>query len=257
MKPFHVIGNVYYVGSAGLSAFLIHTSQGDILLDGALPETAPQIEKNIATLGFSIKNVKYLLNSHSHFDHAGGLAQLKRDSGAQLVISTPDAESIRTGGRLDFAHFTQYPPVQVDRQINDGEQVKLGDTALTAVITPGHSKGCTTWTMPVQENGKTLNVVFYCSTSVPGYSLVNQPEYKNIISDYRSSFAKLKKLKCDVFLGPHAEFFDMKGKLARMGPGKPNPFIDPSELSAVVAESERSFEATLRDQQAKQAKGGK
>jgi metallo-beta-lactamase class B len=189
VKPFRVIGNVYYVGVSGVSSFLITTPQGHILLDGGFPETAPLIEKNIATLGFRIQDVKVLLNSDAHYDHCGGLAELKRLSRAQMVASRADAEVLESGGRISFEGWRNsgFPTVKVDRVIADGETVKLGDVTLTAVLTPGHTKGCTTWTMPVAESGKTYHVVFYGSTSVPGYQLVNNPKYPQIVSDYERS----------------------------------------------------------------------
>jgi metallo-beta-lactamase class B len=139
-QPFHLIGNIYYVGATGVSAFLIVTPGGSFLLDGGLPETAPQIARNVAELGFRLSDVKYLLNSHAHFDHAGGLAELKRLSGATMVASTGDAPALRAGGPA-------MPAVSVDRIVGDGEALRLGDTTLTAHVTPGHTQGCTTWTM--------------------------------------------------------------------------------------------------------------
>jgi metallo-beta-lactamase class B len=234
VKPFRVIGNIYYVGVHGVSSFLITTPQGSILLDGGFPETAPIIEKNIAGLGFSITSVKYLLNSHAHYDHAGGLAALKRDSGAQLVASRADAPILIAGHGADF------PPVKVDRYIDDGATVQLGGVTITAVLTPGHTKGSTTWTMPVVENGKTYNAVFYCSTSVVE-KLVKNPDYPGIVSDYQKSFIKLLNMPCDVFLGPHPSFFHIDEKLAKLTQGGPNPFINPTEMHAYVEQSEAAF----------------
>ncbi len=153
--PFRIAGNLYYAGAEGVSSFPIVTPAGSILLDGGLPESAPQIEKNIAALGFRLADVKYPLNSHAHFDHAGGLAQLKRDSGAQLIASRADAAVIAAGQGRDL------PAVRVDRVVADGGKVELGGAVMTAVLTPGHTKGCTTWTMPVSAEGKIYNVVFY------------------------------------------------------------------------------------------------
>lgn len=234
--PFHLIGNIYYVGATGVSSFLITTSAGSILLDGGLPETAPQIQNNIKTLGFRINEVKYLLNSHAHFDHAGGLAELKRASGASMVASAGDAPALRAGG-------PDMPPVVVDRVVSDGESVKVGDTTVTAVIAPGHTKGCTTWTMTAMDNGKPRRVVFYCSTSVVD-RLVGNERYPEIVADYERSFKRLRTLECDVFLGPHPAFFSMAEKVAKMKSGV-NPFIDPKEMSRYVAESEKTFRAEL------------
>lgn len=252
MPPLHIIGNVYYVGAEGVSSFLIATPDGLIVLDGGLPETAPLILKNIETLKFKIGDVKYLLNSHAHYDHAGSLAELKKRSGAKLVMSRADAPWMEQGGHDLFAPNTHFdmPAAKVDRIIDDGATVRLGGTTLTAHITPGHTKGCTNWTMPVVENGQTHQVIFFCSTSVPGYSLVHNAEYPNIVEDYRASFAKLRKLNADVFLAPHSNFFDLPGKRARIGKGRPNAFVDPKEFQAFVEKSAQDFEQNLKEQQA-------
>lgn len=256
--PFHVIGNIYYVGTAGLGSYLITSPQGSILLDGALPESAPLIEKNVATLGFHMHDVKYLLTTHAHYDHAGGLAELKRAAGgARMVSSRGDAATLNSGFQSSYGAGwdSHFPAVKVDRIIQDGEAVRVGDVALTAVLTPGHTKGCTTWTMPVSEAGKTLHVVFYCSTSVPGYHLLNNSYYPQIVSDYEHSFAVLQKLPCDVFLSNHAEFFHLSEKLAESKqPGRlSNPFIDPGEMQRFVAESKVDFEAELRKEKSAKA----
>jgi metallo-beta-lactamase class B len=237
VAPFHVIGNVHYVGAKGVSAFLIATPAGAILLDGGLPETAPLIAKNVATLGFDLRQVKYLLNSHAHFDHAGGLAELKRLSGAPLVASRADAPALRAGA-------PNQPAVAVERVIDDGATVELGGTVLSARVTPGHTQGCTTWTMTTREADKVYHVVFYCSTSVVD-RLVGNAGYPGIVADYERSFARLRALACDVFLAPHPEFFGMAGKLERRKPGAANPFIDAGELRRHVDESEQRFREQL------------
>jgi metallo-beta-lactamase class B len=253
VAPFHIIGNIYYVGVSGVTSFLITTAQGHILVDGGFPETAPIIAKNIAALGFRMQDVKVLLNSHAHYDHCGGLAELKRLSGAQMVASRADAEVLESGGRVSFEGWKNsgFPPVKVDRVIADEETVRLGDVALTANLTPGHTKGCTTWTMPVNVAGKTYHVVFFCSTSVPGYRLVNNLKYPEIAADYQRSFARLRRLPCDVFLAPHGGFFHLAEKRARLGKGGANPFVDPTEFRTFLDNSERDFQRELKKQQAK------
>jgi metallo-beta-lactamase class B len=255
-KPFRIVGNVYYVGTAGLASYLIATPQGHILLDGALPQSAPLIEKNVAALGFRMRDVKYLLNSHAHYDHCGGLAQLKRDSGAQMVASEQDATVLSAGyhGSYGTGWGFKFPAIKVDRIVQDGDKVQVAGTVLTALLTPGHTKGCTTWTMPVMEAGKTYTVVFYCSTTVPGYPLVNNREYPQIAADYQHSFERLKNLRADVFLANHTEFFDLQGKLARLKTGAPNPFIDPGELRRFVLESESEFKRKLVQQESEKKK---
>lgn len=229
------------MGATGVSAFLIVTRGGSILLDGGLPETAPQIARNVAELGFRLSDVKFLLNSHAHFDHAGGLAELKRLSGATMVASAGDAPALRAGGPA-------MPAVVVDRIVGDGDALRLGDTTLTAHVTPGHTKGCTTWTMTATEKGSTHRVVFYCSTSVVD-RLVGNAQYPQIVTDYEHSFRKLRALSSDVFLAPHPFFFGLEEKRKRMTEAASNPFVDPAELRRFVENSEREFRSTLNKEQ--------
>ncbi len=268
VKPFRIAGNIYYVG-AGVSSFLIVTPQGDILTDGGLPETAPLIEKNIAALGFKLSDVKILLNSHAHFDHSGGLAQLKRDTGARLYAGAPDVPILESG-HIAFGPAARMdaPKVVVDHPVQDGETVSLGGVTLTAHATPGHTPGCTTWTyeMPppafagsrasyghlprIAGEDRSLTVMFFCSISVAGNPLVGNTAHPQIVSEYRNSFARLAKMKADIFLAPHAEQFGLADKLARMKPGAPNPFIDPGELPRFAAKARADFDAELAKQQA-------
>jgi metallo-beta-lactamase class B len=237
VEPFKIVGNVHYVGAAGVSAFLITTPAGTIVLDGGLPETAPQIAANISTLGFRITDVRVLLNSHAHFDHSGGLAELKRLSGATVVASAGDAAMLRAG-------HAGSPAVAIDRVVADGDTVELGGTTLTANVTAGHTKGCTTWTTTTVEEGKRYDVVFHCSTSVVD-RLVDNREYPQIVADYEASFRKLRAMKADVFLAPHPDFFNLQEKRRRMRPGAANPFVEPGEFSRFVERSERQFRAQL------------
>jgi metallo-beta-lactamase class B len=237
VEPFRVIGNIHYVGAAGVSSFLIVTPEGSILLDGALPETVPQITRHIASQGARMSDVKYLLNSHAHFDHAGGLAELKKLTGASLVASSGDAPTL-TAGRPDM------PAVAVDRLVNDGDTVQLGGTVLTARVTPGHTKGCTTWTMTTMEGGKRYDVVFYCSTSVVD-RLVGNTGYPDIVADYERTFAAMRQIRSDVFLANHPGFFRMATKRKQITQNGPNPFIDSGEMARFVDDSERQFRAAL------------
>jgi metallo-beta-lactamase class B len=251
VAPFHIIGNIYYVGTADLAAYLIHTDDGDILIDGTLKQNVPLIERNIATLGFRVSNIKILLNSHAHYDHAAGLAALKHDSGAVLYASAKDAPILESG-KISFGPTASdpYPPVKVDRIVKDGEAIGLGGAKLTAHLTPGHTPGCTSWTMPVSEDGMAHTAIFYCSTSVAGNPLVNNKAYPQIASDYEASFAKLKTIKADVFLAPHAQFYHPQEKLRLRKKGAPNSFVDPGELQRFVAASQHDFEAELAKQKA-------
>lgn len=257
VKPYRIIGNIWYVGASGVTSFLITTSDGHILLDGGLAETAPQIRRNVAQLGFKLADIKILLNSHAHYDHAGGLAELKELAGAKLMATEADAELLARGGKDDFQWGDKYSykPVKADRVLRDGDRVELGEVRLTARLTPGHTKGSTTWTMKVDEEGKQFDVVFSTSVSAPGYTLVNNDKYPGIVDDYRRTFQILKSLPCDVFLGPHAEFFSMKEKMARMERGvKPNPFIDSAGYREYVTDGERVIQKLVETQTQEQKK---
>lgn len=252
--PFKIADNLYYVGTAGISSFLITTSRGHILIDGAMPSSAKLIEASIAALGFKAKDVKILLNTHAHFDHTGGLAELKRDTGAKMYASLGDRKALETGtypGSEDISALN-FTPVAVDHLVKDGERVRLGGMVLTAHMTPGHSRGCTTWTFPVVVDGVSRQALVYCSTTVALNRLVSKtkgPQYPGIVSDYRATFAKLKTLKADIFLAPHAEQFDLEAKRAKLRAGATNPFVDPTELAETVAESQADFERALARQQ--------
>ncbi len=250
MPPFRIAGNIYYVGASDLTSYLITTPQGHILIDGGLPETAPQIERNVTALGFKLQDVKYLVNSHAHYDHAGGLAELKRMTGARMIASQADKTALETGDRDDFTwgNTVQFPPVTVDQVIGDNGTVSLGGTVLMAHLTPGHTKGCTTWTMTVQDRNKAENVVFVCSTSTPGYKLVNNPKYPNIAADYQHTFQVLRALPCDIFLAAHGEIYDLAGKRAALKTEQTNPFIAPADYRAYLNQSESSFHAELAKQ---------
>jgi len=251
VKPFRVIGNIYYVGAAEVSAFLITTPAGHILLDSGFAETVPQIKENVARLGFKIEDVKILLNSHAHFDHAGGLALLKEMTGAQLLASEMDAALLAVGGKNDFqwGDTLSYKPARADRLIRDKDRVELGGVQMIARLTPGHTKGCTTWTMKVKENGNEYDVVIVGSASIPGYKLVSNSGYPNIAEDYEQTFRVLKSLSCDVFLAPHGSFFAMKEKMKKLDMGaKKNPFIDPQGYRSYVERAEKTFRELLEKQ---------
>ena len=254
--PFRVVGNVYYVGPAGVSAYLIVTPQGNILTDGGLPESADQIEANIKTLGFDIKDVKLLLNSHGHFDHAGGLAQLKRDSGAKLVASRGDQPFLESG-RITFGPSLadSFPPVRVDRAIQDDDTLSLGGVRLTAMITPGHTPGCTNWLMPVTEGGVPHRVMFFCSITTGGNPLVDNRAYPSIAADYKASFARLEEVakSIDVFLAPHGDQMDLPAKLQALKTHpSTNPFVDRTIFGRLLAEMEKNYDDELARQQAAQ-----
>jgi Zn-dependent hydrolases, including glyoxylases len=251
VPPFQIIGNLYYVGATEVGSFLITTRQGHILLDGGFVETARQIKRNIAQLGFKLEDVKILLNSHAHFDHAGGLAELKQKTGAKFIASARDAELLRAGGYGDFrfGDTLAFPPVVVDQIIGDGESIELGDQKLIAWMTPGHTKGNTTWTTKVRDGEKSYDVVFAGSPTALDYQLVGKESYPGIAADYEKTFAVLKKLRCDIFLSDHGSFFAFLEKRERLARGdKPNPFIDPDGYKRFVAQYDNEFHQKLEAQ---------
>lgn len=251
VKPFRIIGNLYYVGSTDLTSYLFVTPKGNILLDVGLPENVSLVEANIKKLGFRVQDVKILLNSHAHFDHAGGLQAMKKLTGAKFAASAGDAPELARGGRGDFAFGNRYnyPPIKADRIITDGGKVELGGMTLTAHLTPGHTRGCTTWTTEISDGGKTYHVVFVCSVSFPGYKLVNNPKNPHLVADYQHSFQVLRSLPCGIFLASHGSFFDLPGKIAELKQNPShNPFIDPAGYRQFLDRSQAAFEAELKKQ---------
>jgi glyoxylase-like metal-dependent hydrolase (beta-lactamase superfamily II) len=253
---FRIVGPIWYVGTEGLSAYLIKTRAGAILLDGTLAENAPAIVRNVEAAGVRMRDVKLLLNSHAHFDHAAGLAALKAASGARLVAGAADKAALDTGlppGEVSYG-VIRFPAVRVDRAIRDGEQVRLGGVALTAVATPGHTPGNTTWTMQVRDpqvaGGRTLTVVFAGSLNVAGNRLVGNRRYPGIVADFRRSIARLGVLKADVLLPGHPEAVDVLGRGKRAAAGERDAFVAPELLGASVAASAKAFEVELAKQEA-------
>jgi metallo-beta-lactamase class B len=257
MKPFRIIGNIYYVGMTGISSFLITTPEGHVLLDTGFETSVPRIRDSVQQLGFKLTDIRILLNSHAHLDHCGGHARMKQLTGAQIVMSKADAALLAGGGTNDFTPYSPdmkgYSPATADQLIQEGETVSLGGSTLVCHLTPGHTKGCNTWTMDVREKGKVYHVLFFGSTTVlEGVSLVNNPKYPQIADDYLATFAKLRSLPCDVFLAPHSGFFDLPGKRERMLKGEtPNPFIDGRGYRAFIQNSEKAFRKQLEAERAR------
>jgi metallo-beta-lactamase class B len=256
IAPFRIADNLYYVGSKDLASYLIVTPQGDILINSNLKSSPPLIAESIALLGFHLRDIKILLISHAHFDHDAGSAELLRLTGARYMVMDADVPVVESGGAKDFAYpDDHYPPAHVDRILHDGDQVRLGSTVLTAHKTPGHTRGCTTWTMQATLDGKPRNVVIVGSWNVnPGFRLVDHPghpaSYPGIASDYRHTFSILAGLPCDIFLGAHGAYFNMLAKLERSKSGAGGSvWIDPEGYQRAVAERKQAFEKELKRQQ--------
>jgi metallo-beta-lactamase class B len=260
LPPRHMIGNIHYVGPGGVSSWLITTPEGHILIDSTFEECVPQICTNVEKLGFIVSDIKLLLSSHAHVDHTGGHAAMKGRTGARIVASAADAHLLETGGADDFSPFPKdllaYRPVRADRIVEDGDTVSLGGVTLTAHLTPGHTKGATTWTMPLKDGERTYQVVFFSSVSIAEPTrLLNDPAYPTIVEDYESTFKKLKALPCDIFLAPHADQFGLTAKLKGLDAGaNPNPFIDPVGWKAFLTTAEQVFLKQLAAEKAAETK---
>ena len=254
--PHRMIGNIYYVGSRGLAAYLITTPQGHILINSNVESSLSLLRESIEKLGFRFSDVKILLISHAHFDHDGSSAEIKKLTGAKYMVMEGDVPVVESGGQSDFQYdgpAFRYPATKVDRVLHDGDEVRLGGTVLVAHLTAGHTRGCTTWSMKVVYAGKSYNVVIVGSPNVnPGYKLVNNAKYPEIARDYERGFRVLKSLPCDVFLGAHGDYYDLAAKYARMSTAPnsagANPYIDPEGYKSYVADREQAMRAELKRQ---------
>jgi metallo-beta-lactamase class B len=243
LAPHRVVGNVHYVGTADLAEYLITTPEGHILINSNFERTVPLLQASVEKLGFRMQDIKILLTSHAHSDHAAGHAMVKRLTGARVMVMDGDADVIRAGGGGIKA-------CPVDRVLRDGEEVRLGGTTLVAHRTPGHTRGCTTWTLLANEGGKPYRVVIVGSPNVnPGYVLVNNRDYPSIAEDYKQTFSILKAMPCDVFLGAHGAYYGLEEKHKRLETAGANPFVDPEGYRSYIAEREQAFLQELAKQQ--------
>jgi metallo-beta-lactamase class B len=251
--PFRIADNLYYVGSKGLANYLVTTPQGNILINSDMEANVPLIAASVEELGFKFKDTKILLISHAHWDHDAGSAMIKKMTGARYMVMDADVPVVESGGKTDFQYGNSpallYPPAQVERVLHDGDEVRLGDTVLVAHLTPGHTKGCTTWTMRVKERDKTYDVVILGSPNVnPGYKLVNNKAYPQIAEDYERMWRALRSLPCDIFLGAHGSYFGLEQKYALLKKGGAFPFMDPDGYNKYIAEKEQDFRAEFAKQ---------
>ena len=262
--PFKVYGNTWYVGTKGLSALLVTGPKGHILLDGALPQSAPLIRKNIEALGFRIRDVKLILNSHSHWDHAGGIPALQRASGAQVAASAWSAKEMAAGHNIEGdPQYDPADPIRMEkiskvRIVADGETVSVGPLRLTAHLTPGHTPGSTAWSWQSCEQGQCRNIVYADSltaVSTGGFHFTGDASHPDISASFRASIATLAALPCDVIVSTHPGFTDTLDKLAARTP-EHNPFVAPGGCKALAESSARNLEKRIAQEQAEKAKGG-
>ncbi len=259
LPPFHIAGNLYYVGSEELASYLIVTPQGDILINSNLASSPEQIKHSVESLGFHFRDIKILLISHAHFDHCSGSAVILRETHAKYFVMDADVRSVESGGHTDFQYAQDktmwFPPAQVARILHDADTIRLGGTELIAHLTAGHTPGTVTYTFDEIEAGKTLHVVIVGSPNVlDSYKLVGNKSYPGIAKDFERQFAVLKSLPCDIFLGSHGGYFDLTQKYARLKQGDRNAFVDPQGYKRFVAEKEQEFRVNLQRQSAQRGR---
>jgi metallo-beta-lactamase class B len=253
--PFRIVGNVYWVGSYDLSTYLITTPQGHILINTGIGDTAKQIKASVEQLGFNLADTKILTATHGHFDHVAGMAELKRMTGAKLLVSEPDKELLESGGKADFRFGdtpgARFEPVRVDGTFKDSDTIALGGTVLTAHLHPGHTKGATSFTLNVQENGKTYRVLIANMGSInPGVTVSGMPKYPGIAEDYARTFKAQKDMQIDIWLASHASQFKMHDKYKPGDAYDPNRFVDPQGFRSAVEQLERTYREQLARERA-------
>lgn len=257
VPPFKISGNLYYVGSRDLAAYLVVTSDGNILINPNLESSPAQIRRSVEKLGFRWTDTKIVLNGQAHYDHVGGAAEVLRETHAQNLVMDGDVDVIKTGGATDFdPTLPSFPRASVDRTLHDNDTVTLGHATLTAHKTAGHTRGCTTWTMQTHEDGRTLNVVIVGGWAAnPGVALVpshgKPAAYPGITADFDHAFATLKALPCDIFLGAHGLYFNLLPKLDRLPKEGSSVWIDPDGYRKAVDEHEADYRKELVSQQSK------
>jgi metallo-beta-lactamase class B len=249
-EPTRIVGPIYSVGTKGLCVFLVKTTEGLIVINTAMPGSGPMIEASVRKLGFDPKDMRLLLAGHAHIDHVGGHAYLQRLSGARVAMIEEERALVESGGTLDFHYAAyrefQFEPVKVDRVFGDGEMIKLGDVAITALLTPGHTKGSTTFVTNVVDGGRIYTVVFPSGLSInPGYRVAKEASYFGIGDDFRRSLRVLEMLKPDIWLGAHTEAYDFEGKRARSAKQGVGAWVDPEGYRLWLVAQRENFEATV------------
>jgi len=254
--PFRIIGNIYWVGSYDLSTYLITTPQGHILINTGVGDTAKQIKASVEQLGFKLADTKILTATHGHFDHVAGLAELKRMTGARLIVSEPDRELLESGGRLDFrwgdSPEARFEPVKVDGTFKDSDTISLGGTVLTAHHHPGHTKGATSFTLNVPEGGNTYRVIIANMASInPGVTVSGMPKYPGIAEDYARTFKAQKDMQIDIWLASHASQFHLHEKYKPGDAFRADRFVDPQGFKAAVEQLEKAYRDQLARERAR------
>jgi len=258
--PIKIVGPLHFVGTKGLSSWLFATSEGHILLNTAMPETAHLVVESIRKLGFKPEDIKIIINGHAHSDHAGGFDHIKKLSGAKLAVMEPDVRPMEDGGKSDFHYGADwkimgFPPVKVDRVLRDGDTVRLGEVVLTGYNTPGHTRGSTTWVATLIDGGKAYTVAFPDGGGFnPGYRVAIAPSYPGITDDYRRTHHMWELLKPDIWAGHHTEYFDFEGKRQRVAKEGVNAWVDPEGYRRFVAQKKRAFEGQVDEEMKKTTK---
>ena len=249
VAPFKIAGNLYYVGTSDPTAFLFTTSAGHILVDTTYERTAPMVADSIRALGFKLEDVKIILSSHAHIDHVGGHAAMKKLTGAQIVATAQDAVNLESGGAKAFHRIGEFTPVGVDRRLKDGETVELGGTTLTAHLLPGHTEGNTAWTTTIEQDGRRFSVLIAPSMSInPGVKMLNNPTWPGVGDAYAASFKRLRAMRCDIFLAPHAGFFGLAAK--RRQKDTADAFVDPQGYVSFLDDLEKKYIAQVAQERA-------
>jgi metallo-beta-lactamase class B len=244
-EPVQILGPIHFVGTKGLGVFLFATPEGHILMNTGMPSSGTMIEESIRKLGFKPEDIKVMINAHAHIDHAGAYAYLKEKYGAEMAVMREDVPAMESGDKGDFKYADDflYPPVKVDRVLRDGDTVRLGDVLLTAYLTPGHTRGATTWITNLMVDGKAYVVAFPDGSGFnPGYRLVKNPSYPGIADDYRRTHHMLEMLKPDIWLAQHNEYYDLAGKRERAKTEGVAAWIDPEGYRRFIAGKKRAFE---------------
>lgn len=247
VEPFRIVGNIYYVGASNIASYLITSPEGHFLIDTGVQGMTGSIKNNVEALGFQMSDIEVILSSHAHFDHIQGHAIMKRMTGAQVFAMDADADALESGRDLSPLGFEGWEPVEVDRRLQDGETITLGGVALTATWAPGHSPGCTTWSMDTADSGETMRVVFFgCNGPNDGVQLINNPRFPTLIEDALFGFDNMAKLQADIYLTGHPQVpFAGIEHLMRVQV-RPHPLLQQQPWSDFIAARKSDFEARVQ-----------